>query len=134
MSWTSSTSSKRAASRKAWPNCDEPPRVQFASGAAPPGLASIGRHGWRRFGLSHPIDPMKPPPFLLGAALLFWGWQTGLLIEGTAMAAALESARWISSRWEITEDDFNRIRTFCSVLGLAALTYAFATNEGPADF
>jgi len=77
---------------------------------------------------------MKPPPFLLGASLLFWGWQTGLLAAGAAMAVVIESARWIPARWEFSEDDFHRIRTFCSVLALAALTYAFATNEGPTDF
>src|SRR5580700_1561130 len=76
---------------------------------------------------------MKPPPFLLGGTLLFWGWQSGLLPAGAAMAAVIESARWIPSRWEFAEDDFNRIRTFCSVLFLAALAYAFATNEGPTD-
>ena len=43
---------------------------------------------------------MKPPPFLLGAALLFWGWQTGFLVYGAAMAVVLESAQWIKTRWE----------------------------------
>ena len=42
---------------------------------------------------------MKPPPFLLGAALLFWGWQTGFLIVGGLMAVALESPRVIRARW-----------------------------------
>ena len=35
---------------------------------------------------------MRTPPFLLGAGLLFWGWQAGHLIEGAVMAAVLEGA------------------------------------------
>jgi len=77
---------------------------------------------------------MKPPPFLLGTALLFWGWQTGFLIVGALMAAALESARWFQARWEFDDDDFSRIWTFCSLLFLAALVLAFTANKGPADF
>ena len=31
------------------------------------------------------------PPGLLGAALVFWGWQTGVLALGVVMAALVES-------------------------------------------
>ena len=41
---------------------------------------------------------MKPPPFLLGAALLFWGWQSDLLVPGIVMATVLEGARFIKGR------------------------------------
>jgi len=77
---------------------------------------------------------MKTPPFLLAAALLFWGWQTGFLIEGAIMAVALESSRFIKARWELSDDDFARIWTFCTLLTLAALVFAFANNAGPANF
>ncbi len=77
---------------------------------------------------------MKPPPFLLGAALLFWGWQSGLLIVGAVMAVVLESARFVKARWEFSDDDLSRIWTFCSLLVLAALVYAFTSNDGPANF
>ena len=53
---------------------------------------------------------MKTPPFLLAAALLFWGWQTWFLIEGAIMAVVLESSRFIKARWELADDDFARIR------------------------
>ncbi len=78
--------------------------------------------------------PMKPPPFLLGAALLFWGWQSGLLVVGAIMAGVLESARFIKVRWEFSDDDLSRIWTFCSLLVLAAVVYAFTSNDGPASF
>jgi len=73
---------------------------------------------------------MKTPPLLLGAALLFWGWQTGHVIVGTAMAAVLEGARLIQARWEFTDEDFRRIWTFCALLLLAAALYAFTANDG----
>jgi hypothetical protein len=77
---------------------------------------------------------MKPPPLLLGSALLFWGWQTGFLIPGAIMAAGLEGARLIKARWEFSDQDFARIWTFCSLVFLGSAVYAFTANEGPADF
>ncbi len=77
---------------------------------------------------------MKTPPFLLGAALLFWGWQTDFLLEGAVMAVVLEGARWVRARWEISDEDFARIWTFCSVLAIAAAVYAFAASDGPTQF
>src|ERR1043166_5236129 len=77
---------------------------------------------------------MKPPPLLLGAALLFWGWQTDFLLVGALMAVALESRHVIHARWELSEDDFFRIWTFSILLLVATLVYAFSANQGPADF
>ena len=76
---------------------------------------------------------MKTPPFLLGAALLFWGWQAGHLAEGAAMAAVLEGARFIKARWDFTDEDFRRIWTFCALLLLGAAVYAFTADGGPSD-
>ncbi len=77
---------------------------------------------------------MKTPPLLLGAVLLFWGWQTGFLVPAAIMAAVLEGARWLRPRWEVSNDDFARIWTFCTLLLIAAVVYAFTANDGPADF
>jgi hypothetical protein len=77
---------------------------------------------------------MKTPPFLLGATLLFWGWQSGFLLAAVPMALILESPRWIEARWEFSNDDFWRIWTFCTILLLAATVFAFTANEGPANF
>src|SRR5271157_3696555 len=77
---------------------------------------------------------MKPPLFLLGGALLFWGWQAGYPVMGMLMAVILEGARRLNPRWEFSGQDFNRIWTFCSLLLLTAAVYAFTANEGPADF
>ncbi|MCU0788686.1 MAG: hypothetical protein MUC91_10935, partial [Verrucomicrobia bacterium] len=77
---------------------------------------------------------MRTPPFLLGAALLFWGWQTDLLLAGAIMGVVLESPRLVKARWEFTDDDLSRIWTFCAVLFLAAIVYAFAANDGIGSF
>ena len=78
-------------------------------------------------------NAMKTSPLLLGAALLFWGWQTGHVFEGAAMAAVLEGARLTKARWEFADEDFRRIWTFCALLLLAAALYAFTASGGPAD-
>ena len=78
---------------------------------------------------------MKPPPFLLGATLAFWGWQSeGLFLAGVVMGVIVEGARFIHARWELSDEDFSRVWTFCSLLFLAAGVYAFADNQGPASF
>jgi protein-glutamine gamma-glutamyltransferase len=76
----------------------------------------------------------KPPALLLGAALVFWGWQSGFVLPGFLMAIVVEAARWTKLRWDFSNEDFKRIWTFCTLLLLAAGVYAFTSNEGPADF
>ena len=71
---------------------------------------------------------------LVGAALLFWGWQTDLVLIGALLAVVLESAPWVQARWEFSDRDFRRIWTFCILLLLAAAIYAFTANEGPEQF
>src|SRR5688572_13967329 len=77
---------------------------------------------------------MKPPPLLLGATVLFWGWQSGYLIVGGTMAIVLESANFVKARWEFSDEDFSRIWTFCALLFLATAVYTFTANEGPSTF
>lgn len=77
---------------------------------------------------------MKPPPFLLGAALLFWGWQSDLFGVGALMAVALEGSRVFKSRWDFSDDDFRRVWQLCTLLFLGGAVYAFTTNEGPSAF
>jgi hypothetical protein len=66
---------------------------------------------------------------LLLAALLFWGWQSGFLLAGAIMGAALESARLVRARWDLTEADFRRLWSFCALLILVLVVYAFTTND-----
>ena len=85
---------------------------------------------WRACRMIH----TRTPPFLLGTAVLFWGWQTGFLPVAAVMAFILEAPRWVKTRWEISGDDFSRIWTLCTLLFLATALYAFTANEGPAQF
>ncbi len=77
---------------------------------------------------------MKTPSLLVGAGLLFWGWQTGHLVEGAVMATLLEGAQWVKARWDFTDADFRRIWTFCALLLFAAALYAFTSTGGPGEF
>lgn len=72
----------------------------------------------------------KPPPFLLGLTLLFWGWQSGFLLAAAIMAVIVESSRFVRTRWEVSEHDFHRVWVFCTLLELAVLLYLFANNDG----
>ena len=77
---------------------------------------------------------MKLPPLLLGAALIFWGWQSDFVLPGVGMALILEAARFTKARWDFSDDDFSRVWTFCSLVFLAASVYAFTSSNGPANF
>ena len=48
---------------------------------------------------------IKTPPLPLGAVLLFWGWQSGLLLVGAVMGIVLESACFVKNRWDLSDDD-----------------------------
>ena len=77
---------------------------------------------------------MKTPPLLLGAALLFWGWQSDFLAAGAVMGVILESARVTKMRWDLSDGEIRRILTFCTVLALATAVYAFTSNEEGGSF
>jgi transglutaminase-like putative cysteine protease len=72
---------------------------------------------------------MRTPPFLVGAALIFWGWQTGLLVWAAVMALGLEGARWLRWRWEFSATEFNRIWDVTAVLFLSAGIYNYKTDS-----
>ena len=63
---------------------------------------------------------MRTFPFLMGGAILFWGWETKLFLLSVAMAAVLEGSRYLRVRWEFSETDLNRICDLCLVLFIGA--------------
>jgi protein-glutamine gamma-glutamyltransferase len=66
------------------------------------------------------------PPFgLLGCTLLFWGWQTDLLIYAIIMAILIELPRWTEWRWDLSDKDFNRLMDLTSLLWLGTAIYLF---------
>jgi hypothetical protein len=72
---------------------------------------------------------MKTPPLLIGAALLFWGWQTGLFIASVIMALVFESSHIIKSRWNIRDEDFRRVAQLCIVLLLSTTAYHLVSER-----
>lgn len=69
------------------------------------------------------------PPALLGAALLFWGWQTGFLAVGAGMALALEARHLTRWRWDLSRADFNRVSDLSAVLLIVIAVYQIVGNE-----
>lgn len=77
---------------------------------------------------------MKPPPLLLGATLLFWGWQAGLPVAGAVLGGLVELAWLVKARWDFSDEDFGRIWSLCSLLLLATVLFAFTNNDGLSTF
>jgi protein-glutamine gamma-glutamyltransferase len=72
---------------------------------------------------------VNAPPGLLGAAVLFWGWQTELLPLAFVIAATLESARFLPWRWHFTRSEFDRLADLSTLLFVGAAVY-FALTGG----
>jgi len=68
---------------------------------------------------------MKLPPFLLGATLLFWGWQTGFWFAAIPLAIIYEGSHYTNSRWQLTTKEFRQTSHLCTVLIVGVLIYLF---------
>ena len=74
---------------------------------------------------------MSAPPFLVGVAVLFWGWETGLGLPALLVALVLEASRVVRWRLELSPADFNRVADLCSLLVLGSAVYLFALAGTP---
>ncbi|MGL5134410.1 MAG: transglutaminase-like domain-containing protein, partial [Planktothrix sp.] len=72
---------------------------------------------------------MKTPALLLGATLIFWGWQTGLLIFALPMALILEGYRWIQWRWDVSSEDIKNIENFCLIVVVLVTLLLIISNR-----
>jgi transglutaminase-like putative cysteine protease len=72
---------------------------------------------------------MKPPPLLLGAALVFWGWRVDMLALGAVLGGLLELSNGIKSRWDFTDKEFNRLWDVCTVIFLVVAAYLRFSEE-----
>ena len=71
---------------------------------------------------------MKPPPHLLGATALFWGWQTGLIIPAILVAILMEGRYMASSRLAFTLREYRMIWNLCAIIVFSSI--AFSVSEG----
>jgi transglutaminase-like putative cysteine protease len=74
---------------------------------------------------------VNTPPFLLAAAALFWGAQTGNWLVAAASAASLEAPRYVARRWRLESAEFNRVADFCTVLLFSIALYLYFTFGNP---
>ena len=72
---------------------------------------------------------MKTPPLLLGASLMFWGWQTGLWPVAAIMAIVLEGSRLVRSRLDLSPADFHRVSDVCTLILLGIFAYVYVSNR-----
>ncbi len=68
---------------------------------------------------------MKTPPLLVGAAILFWGFEMNQMVLAVLMAAMVEASRWFKHRWELKEADFRAVAMLCTLalIGLALFRF-----------
>ena len=74
--------------------------------------------------------PSAPPPLLMGAAVLFWGAQTGLLPFALVLAPLFEAAHLCRWRWDLSRRDVHHISDLCTVVFAGMALYLFATAGG----
>ncbi|MFH2201594.1 MAG: transglutaminase-like domain-containing protein [Elusimicrobiota bacterium] len=75
---------------------------------------------------------MSAPPLLIGAGLLFWGYQTGMLIPAAGMALLLEASRALPRRLDLSRSNFHRMSDLCALIFTAAAIYSYAV-DGASD-
>ncbi len=75
---------------------------------------------------------MTLPPFLVGAALLFWGWQGGNLVLAAPLALLVEAPRWVRLRFALEDADYARISDLCTVFFVGSAV-VLAANRGVAQ-
>ena len=74
---------------------------------------------------------MSLPPFLAGAALLFWGFESGNLAVAVPLAAALEAPRWVRARFALEPADYARVADLCTIF-FVGLAVVMAADRGVA--
>jgi protein-glutamine gamma-glutamyltransferase len=72
---------------------------------------------------------MNTPPFLIAAALLFWGWRTGWWTIAITLAVIFEVSRLVKFRWEFTDKEYSRVFDVCTLLFGGAVIYLRFSEE-----
>lgn len=72
---------------------------------------------------------LTTPPLLMGATLVFWGMQTGLLLIGAVLGVMIEASRLVSRRIDFTFTDYNRIWDLSTSLVALGAMYCFVSRD-----
>ena len=72
------------------------------------------------------IKLIPAPKFIVGAGVLFWGWQNGFLLYALPMALLLETASWVLWRWPVSDKEFNYIADLSGVVFFLIIIYIFS--------
>ncbi len=78
---------------------------------------------------------MKTPVFLVGAVLLFWGWQCDLLAIALPLAVMAEAGRLLNRRraprWTLDDAGLASVADISSLMLIAHAAYLWLTLESP---
>lgn len=72
---------------------------------------------------------MTMPPFIVGASLLFWGWETSNLFLAVPLALAIESLRRLDLRFDLEPLSYNRLADL-STVAFVVLAGVLVANRG----
>jgi protein-glutamine gamma-glutamyltransferase len=72
---------------------------------------------------------MKFPRFLLGLAILFWGFEVHMLVAAVPIALVLELPFFLKARWDFSDTDLNRIWDLCAVLFMGIGVVIASTHD-----
>lgn len=73
---------------------------------------------------------MQLPKLILGAVILFWGWQTDLWAMALPMMFAYEISYFLNWRWHFTTAHFRQVSHLCTVILIVVLIYLWNQQEG----
>ena len=71
---------------------------------------------------------MQLPKLILGAVIIFWGWQTGLWFIALPMALLYELSFLLDWRWHFTTAHFRYCSHLCTVLLVGVLIYLWNSD------
>jgi len=77
---------------------------------------------------------MKTPPLLIGSAILFWGWQTGLLPIAVITALFVEVHHLTTWRLKLDDDGFSNVINLSNILLAATAIFSYAWQGKAGSF
>ncbi len=81
--------------------------------------------------MNAPVGSVSTPFGMVGAAVLFWGWQTGWLALALPLAAAIEARAAWRPAWILDEQGINRFADLSSLALIAVAAWFLVTLEAP---